>query len=612
MTALEGTLLRGRYQITSPLGQGGFGDTYLAEDRDLPDRPFCVVKHFKPKLSHPEVLETARRLFNAEAIVLHRLGQEHPQIPRLFAHFEEKGEFYLVQEYVEGHDLARELLRPLPESSVIRLLCDILEVLAYVHEKGVIHRDLKPQNIMRRKDGKIVLIDFGAVKEIEVMTLTPSGQTSISIPIGTPGYTPSEQTNGYPKFCSDVFAIGMLGIQALTGIYPQSLRKDPSTLEVVWRDRAKVSQKFATVLEKMVRYDFRQRYSNATEALQALRSIAPLPASPPSTSVSPDQPSTSSSSLQPRRKFLQTAGLVGTGVAITVLGGRLLESIFENVPLSAPITDASLQSFQFETVTVNERGEEIDRTNRQAWFFTEDLGNGITLEMVEIPGGTFTMGSPEDEPERRDSESPQRQVTVPGFFMGRFQVTQAQYEAIVGSNPSSFSGANRPVEQVNWNDAIEFCEKLSQRTERTYRLPSEAEWEYACRAGTTTPFHCGETITSVLVNYDASVTYRSEPAGEYRQQTIDVGSFPPNAFGLHDMHGNVWEWCQDVWHENYNGAPTDGSAWIEGGGSDWRLRRGGSWDFNPGNCRSATRYWFFPDNRNYNVGFRVVLSARTS
>ncbi|PSB05423.1 protein kinase, partial [filamentous cyanobacterium CCP2] len=320
-----------------------------------------------------------------------------------------------------------------------------------------------------------------------------------------------------------------------------------------------------------------------------------------------------------RRKFLQTAGLVGTGVAITVLGGRLLESISDSSPPSTPNPGGSLQSFQFETVTVNERGEEIDRSNGQAQFFAEDLGNGITLEMVEIPGGTFTMGSSEDEPGRDGNESPQHQVTVPGFFMGRFQVTQAQYEAITGSNPSRFSGANRPVEQVSWNDAIEFCEKLSQRTGRAYRLPSESEWEYACRAGTTTPFHFWETITTDLANYNGSESvfggepiYRSEPRGEYRQQTIDVGSFLPNAFGLHDMHGNVWEWCQDVWHVNYNGAPTDGSAWVTGGGSNRRLLRGGSWVNFPRYCRSAIRDTNFPDYRVNSLGFRVVLSARTS
>ena len=151
-----------------------------------------------------------------------------------------------------------------------------------------------------------------------------------------------------------------------------------------------------------------------------------------------------------------------------------------------------------------------------------------------------------------------------------------------------------------------FCEKLSELTGRTYRLPSEAEWEYACRAETTTPFHFGPTITTDLANYDGNYTYGNGPKGTYRQQTTDVGSFPPNAFGLYDMHGNVWERCQDVWHENYEGAPTDGSAWLEGGDQSWRVLRGGSWFGSPDVCRSANRFRFPRDDILGNVGFRVV------
>ncbi len=156
--------------------------------------------------------------------------------------------------------------------------------------------------------------------------------------------------------------------------------------------------------------------------------------------------------------------------------------------------------------------------------------------MVSIPGGSFKMGSPANE-------TPQHDVTVPAFFMGKFEVTQEQYQQVMGKNPSHCEGYKRPIEMVSCNDAVEFCKKLSQKTGRTYRLPSEAEWEYACRAGTTTPFHFGETITDELANYHASKTHASEPKGEYRKQTTPVGEFPPNAFGLYDMHGNVWEWC---------------------------------------------------------------------
>ena len=235
--------------------------------------------------------------------------------------------------------------------------------------------------------------------------------------------------------------------------------------------------------------------------------------------------------------------------------------------------------------------------------------------MVEIPGGTFMMGSPKSEAKRGSDESPQHQVTVPSFCMGKYQLTQAQYQAIIGANPSGFKGDNRPVESVSWNDAVTFCQRLSQKTGKNYRLPSEAEWEYACRAGTTTPFYFGESITPDLVNYYGNLTYASAPKasapkGQYREQTTDVGSFPPNAFGLYDMHGNVWEWCLDDYIDSYNNAPTDGSALT--GRSGTNLLRGGSWYYNPGTCRSACRNNANPDNRDYNNGFRLVVSgART-
>jgi formylglycine-generating enzyme required for sulfatase activity len=191
--------------------------------------------------------------------------------------------------------------------------------------------------------------------------------------------------------------------------------------------------------------------------------------------------------------------------------------------------------------------------------------------------------------------------------MGKYVVTQAQYQQIMGNNPSGFSGAERPVEKVSWNDAVDFCEKLRQKTGREYRLPSEAEWEYACRAGTTTPFHFGETITTDLANYNGNYTYASEPKRKYLQETTDVGSFPPNAFGLYDMHGNVWEWCQDDWHDNYSNAPKDGSVWTSQSGIT-KLLRGGSWTYTPANCRSASRY--HSNLGNYDlIGFRVVCSG---
>jgi formylglycine-generating enzyme required for sulfatase activity len=244
-----------------------------------------------------------------------------------------------------------------------------------------------------------------------------------------------------------------------------------------------------------------------------------------------------------RRRLIQYLGWGGVGLGLTV-GGAYFFSSRDN-----------LQTSEFEVVTVDARGNITNRRRSQAKFFVEDLGNGVLLNMVEIPGGTFAMGSPPNEAGRSGDEGPQHQVTVPRFFMGRYEVTQSQYEAIMGNNPSNFkdNGANRPVETVSWNDAVEFCKRLSQKTGRTYRLPSEAEWEYACRAGTSTPFHFGETITADLANYHSEVAYASAPTKKARGQTTPVGSFSANAFGLYDMHGNVWEWCQDIWYDNYKG-----------------------------------------------------------
>ncbi|MFN5593277.1 MAG: SUMF1/EgtB/PvdO family nonheme iron enzyme [Aphanizomenon sp.] len=271
-----------------------------------------------------------------------------------------------------------------------------------------------------------------------------------------------------------------------------------------------------------------------------------------------------------------------------------------------------LKEFEFETKTVDKTGKIVNQENHQAKYFKEDLGNNITLDMVQIPGGSFMMGSLESEKGRTQDESPQHQVNVPGFSMGKFVVTQEQYQQIMGKNPSYFTqkGAKRPVEEVSWNNAVEFCQKLSQKTGREYRLPSEAEWEYACRAGTTTPFHFGETITTELANYKGTSIYASEPKGKHLQRTTDLGSFPPNAFGLYDMHGNVWEWCQDDWHNNYSNAPKDGSGWTSQSGNTKALR-GGSWGNIPVYCRSAYRTYNALAYHYFNIGFRVVCSGAT-
>ena len=267
---------------------------------------------------------------------------------------------------------------------------------------------------------------------------------------------------------------------------------------------------------------------------------------------------------------------------------------------------------------------------RRSQGFCEPLGAEAdaapSLTMLWMTPGRFWMGSPEEEPERSDVEGPQHLVQLQGFFLAQTPITQAQWHEVASwkpakgerawtqkldPNPSHFKGDLRPVEQVSWEDAMEFCRRLSQRTGHLYTLPSEAQWEYACRAGTTTPFYCGATISTKLANYDGSEVYGDGEKGEYRQQTMDVASFPANPWGLHDMHGNVWEWCADHWHDNYEGAPEDGRAWIDEESKEnddkmnFGLLRGGSWFNHPAYCRSAYRGLNHPVNRYSLIGFRV-------
>ena len=286
----------------------------------------------------------------------------------------------------------------------------------------------------------------------------------------------------------------------------------------------------------------------------------------------------------------------------------------------------------------------IRRQQATAQYFTEELGDGVGLDMVLIPGGSFWMGTEDEEIERLcktygekwfRAERPQHKVNVPTFFMGRYPITQEQWRIVAGweqserkldTDPSDLkedykeiSRWQRPVENISWDDAREFCKRLSNRTKRKYQLPTEAEWEYACRAVTSEkltveewnqqynqPFHFGETISTQLANYDGNYTYGRGVKGEYRQQTTPVEYFKvANNFGLCDMHGNVWEWCEDNWHDGYNDAPEDGSAWLSGD-SSIKLTRGGSWIVGPFFCRSAYRYNFSREDRDLCLGVRVV------
>ncbi len=298
-----------------------------------------------------------------------------------------------------------------------------------------------------------------------------------------------------------------------------------------------------------------------------------------------------------------------------------------------------LLSFEFDVISADNRGRIVEKRAESARYFDEDLTMGMQLEMVEIPGGAFMMGSIGTEItdlkneyvhgiekeikaaliRRLEWESPQHMVKIPTFYLGKFEITQAQWRAVASlpkvnrdlmSDPSHFKGGNRPVDKISWEEAVEFCERLSQATGRIYRLPTEAEWEYACRAGTNTPFNFGDSIKSDWANYHGKHSFAASPKGVYREQTTPVGSLGvANAFGLFDMHGNVWEWCADTWHDDYTTAPDDGKTWENGGIMYLKVLRGGSWDSSAGECRSNSRNRMTSTIQLNNIGFRVVLEA---
>jgi formylglycine-generating enzyme required for sulfatase activity len=321
-----------------------------------------------------------------------------------------------------------------------------------------------------------------------------------------------------------------------------------------------------------------------------------------------------------RRQLIQYAGIGGIGL-FAGLSERALALRLPAGQTSHPgsLEDrfANLQSFDFETVQIDRQGQEIDRQSRQAQFFTVDLGNQALLEMVAVNSGSFVMGAPNGEKYATGREGPQHRVDVQPFFIGKYPITQIQWQAVAAlpkvnqdlvARPSHFNGDYLPVESISWLNAMEFCDRLSNFTSISYRLPSEAEWEYACRAGTNTPFAYGETITSQVANYGSKYAYAAESLGEYRQATTPVGQFSANGFGLHDMHGNVWEWCADLWHDDYAGAPTDSRAWLNGGNSTWRSLRGGGWSDYPSRSRSAQRSGYPIDGLNRIIGFRVCTA----
>jgi len=579
-------LLMNRYRAIKVLGQGGFGRTFLAIDEFKPSKPRCVIKQFLPEVKSKKAIAKATELFEREASRLDELGQ-HEQIPSLLAFFDQEERKYLIQEYIDGEDLLKILGDEgvFNQQQIEELLSDLLDVLNFVHDNNVIHRDIKPENIIRRKqDGKLVLVDFGAAKETMM-----SDTSQVGTIIGSISYIAPEQAMGKAKFASDLYSLGATCLHLLTSIEPPELF-DTEEGEWNWRSHLQdndIDYELSRVLDKLVEGATKRRFQSTTEVKKALTGevspLSPQPASKHLVRISPNR-KPQSPNRTPRKLNLQVVEFQYTKIS--------------NDPCM----------IMGKTI-----GLSTSRSTGKAKYITLELANNININLLGIPGGKFLMGSTDSESEREAEESPQHSVTVRPFMIGQYPITQAQWWAVMKNNPSRFANSDvanskKPVERVSWLDCNSFCQELTKLTGRAIRLPTEAEWEYACRGKTTTAFHCGATISTELANYNGEEVYGMGMSGENRQSTTDVDRFSANPFGLYDLHGNVAEWCADTWHYNYQNAPTDGSVWVNGHAQEMRVLRGGSWLHLPGSCRSAQRFKSTPQSKSDAFGFRIAMS----
>jgi formylglycine-generating enzyme required for sulfatase activity len=566
--------------LDEPLGIGGFGEAWKARSAHLLSKAPTVLKFCLDAAAAPALRN--------EAGVLDRVMQHgrHPGIvPLLDAHLDCNPPC-LEYAYVEGGDLggliqemhARGKTNP---DGANRLLLQLAEIIASVHrlQPPIVHCDLKPANILVRRttDGKVSLYvtDFGIGGLATVQAVRESRQPTRSRQellteavrgAYTPLYASLEQMtrprNQPPDPRDDVHALGVIWFQLLTG--DLGILSIPSD----WREQVEergLSADLTKLLASCIASKAEKRPASAVVLAERLSELlSPAAVTPPP--------------------------------AIPVMQPMKI-NLGKRKPAPPPQRRPGMQPMK---INLGKRKPAPPPQRRPGEIFTNSLG----MRFAWCPPGTFLMGSPPSEPERDDDEQQHRVTLSKGFWLGVTPVTQAQWQAVLGSNPSHFKGDDRPVEKVSWDDCQEFCKKLAERDGKRYRLPTEAEWEYACRAGTTTPFHFGATISTDQANYDGNYTYGKGKKGKYREETTPVGSFPANAWGLYDMHGNVLEWCQD-WHGPYPSGDIKDPQGPNNG--DARVLRGGSWYFLPRRCRSADRGGSAAASRIFVAGCRLVL-----
>ena len=562
------TLLQGgKYKIVRFIASGGFGCTYEAHHTLLDLRvalkeffvsDFCNRNEDTGDVSvgtqsKMELYGKLKKKFLEEARSLYKM--KHPGIVRVIDVFEENGTAYYAMEYIDGESLGDLVKRKgkLPEAEVVGYIRQVAEALKYVHSLNRLHLDIKPGNIMLNKDGKAVLIDFGASKHYDDET---GENTSTLLGINTKGYAPVEQVNqSFKSFspATDIYALGATLYKLLTGITPP-----PSTL---------LHSEEATLdpLPSYVSTSTRQAVEAAMQLLrknrpQSVKEWLAILIDEEETNVEIDVPEPEPG---PRPEPIKQLKWIAAGVVAVILVSIVIWRPWEpNQPIIIPANP----------ITVN----------------------GVTFNMIKVDGGTFTMGASSEMTNPDNEEKPTHQVTLSSYYIGESEVTQALWTAVMGDNPSWFKGDNLPVESVSWEDCQTFIGKLNGLTGKRFRLPTEAEWEYAARGGkgsNHTQYSGGSMIDDVAW-YDGNSGSKTHP----------VKAKKPNELGLYDMSGNVWEWCEDLYGSYSSGNPTGPDS------GSCRVFRGGCCYNGERNCRSSNRGYDSPGYRNYYLGFRLALS----
>lgn len=573
---LEGQKI-GQYHLENLLGVGGFGAVFRAgevvRDRVLRQVALKLMPH-----------NDERQLGELIAAV----NLEHENLIRSYSAGEctilDTDTLYLAMELADG-SLEQRLFRGSFSPDELRqFLLEMLAALHYLHERNQVHRDVKPANILRVKE-RWKLSDFGLIRG-----LGEREHDRTANPVGTIAYMPPEAFDGNISPAWDLWSLGILLVLMTAKKLPYRFDEPAQLLKRVMNgdlELPSLPEEFRPIVSGCLQVERQKRWTvrQALSALSAPTVVIPVSPVLPSTPVLP--------------KTVPSDSLEETPVPARAPDG--------------PPTPKTVPGDSYEEILRAPSGERL-----------------ASIEMVYIPPGEFLMGSPPEEIERHKTENSLHRVKVAGFYLSRTPITQAQWRAVAGlppsgkpieANPSYFTGDRRPVERVSWQDCLEFCARLSARAGKNYRLPTEAEWEYACRAGTTTPFYFGDTLSTEIANYDGNYAYGAGEKGYYRKETTEVGIFPPNAFGLHDTHGNVFEWCLDPWHESYWDAPNHGKVWDERtpdgfyqnlpanlkvllADTGTRVIRGGSWSSIPRYCRSAYRRHF--GRSSDEIGFRLA------